>query len=113
MPSQKQARTFALLLPQARMDEHHGRPDVRVGTKIFATFPPDGSLVVKTTPDNLDALMRLDPETFKSVWGDRWIGVDLERLSAGDLHELLADAWKLVAPKRLVRDFEANGGVHR
>ena len=94
MPSQKQARTFALLLPQARVDEHHGRPDVRVGTKIFATFPPAGSLVGKTTPANLEALIRLDPETFKSGWGDRWSGVELERLAA-------------------VRDFEANGGVRR
>jgi hypothetical protein len=94
MPSQKQARTFALLLPQACVDAHRGRPDVRVGTKIFTTFPPDGLLVVKTTPANLEALTRLDPETFKSVWGDRWIGVELERLAA-------------------VRDFEANGGVRR
>ena len=111
MPNQKQALTFALLLPQARIDSHQGRPDVRVGKKIFATLPPEERIVLKTTPENLDVLIRLDPETFKVVWGHQWVSVELDRLEAGDLHQLVIDAWKLVAPAKLVREFELNQGA--
>lgn len=106
MASQDDVRAFALTLPEATSGAHHGREDVRVRNKIFATLPEDGSLVLKTTPENLDALLRADPEIFRRVWGERWVGVALSSLDIDFLKELVVDAWKAAAPKTLVRAFE-------
>ena len=106
MASQDDLRAAAARLPETEPGSHHGREDIRVRDKIFATLPPDGSIVLKTTPENLDALVAADPETFRRVWGERWVAVDVERLSRDDLGELVHDAWRLAAPKALVRAYD-------
>ena len=106
MPTQADARALALGLPEATAGSHRGREDARVRNKIFATFPPDGSLVLKITPADFDVLIRMDPEAFRKVWGDRWVGVDLSRVDRAQLRDLTIDAWKLTAPNKLVRAFE-------
>jgi len=104
--SQDDLRSVAGRLPGTEPGSHHGREDLRVRNKIFATLPPDGSIVLKTTPENLDALVAADPETFRRVWGERWVGVQVGRLSVERLADLVADAWRLAAPKALVRAFD-------
>lgn len=106
MATQDEARSFALGLPETTSGEHRGREDLRVRNKIFATLPDDGSVVLKTRPDDFDALVRMDAETFRRVWGERWVGVDLSRIDAAFMGELMIDAWRLAAPKALVRAFE-------
>jgi hypothetical protein len=76
-----------------------------VGGKIFAGLPNDGrSVNLKTTPVNLDALVTADPLTFRDAWGGRWVGVRLDRVSLRVLRGLMADAWRLTAPRRLLTD---------
>lgn len=78
-----------------------GHPDFRVANKIFASLPSTARTIsMKIAPQNLDALVRSDPETFKDVWGGRWLGVNLDRVSRPVLRELLADAWTLTVPKQ-------------
>lgn len=78
-----------------------GHPDFRVANKIFASLPPTARTVaMKIAPENLDALVRSDPETFRDVWGGRWVGVNLDRVSRPVLRELLADARALTMPKQ-------------
>jgi len=108
--TQEQARDFALRLPEAAPGSHHGRADLRVRNKIFATLPPDGSLVLKTTPGNLDALLAAGGGAFRKVWGERWVGVDVSRLELEELEDLIVDAWRLAAPKSLVRTFDHERG---
>jgi hypothetical protein len=62
----------------------------------------------KTTPLNLDALVSADSLTFRNEWRGRWLRVQLDRIGATMLEELLVDAWTLVAPKRLARAFLAS-----
>jgi hypothetical protein len=96
-------RRLALALPEAVEGAHFGHADFRVGGKIFAGLPNDGASVnLKTTPVNLDALVTADPGTFRDAWGGRWVGVRLDRVSLPVLRGLMTDAWRLVAPKRLV-----------
>jgi len=65
-------------------------------------LPKEGGIVVlKTTPVNLDALLSADAEAFRDAWRGRWVGVRLDRVTLPVLRDLLADAWRLVAPKRL------------
>lgn len=107
MPSrrltQDDVRRLALSLPEAHEGAHMGHADLRVRDKIFASLPSDGDTVsVKISPASLDALVRQDPETFRNVWGGRWVGVRLDRVARAPLLELLRDAWAMTAPKSLV-----------
>ncbi len=106
MADQARARTLALALPEAEPGAHHGRDDLRVRGKIFATLPPDGSLVLKTTPEDLDFLVGAEPGVFRRVWGERWVGVDLAALDEERLGDLLRDAWRLAAPASLARTLD-------
>ena len=100
--TQEDFRGFALTLPEAHESSHMGRADLRVRNKIFATLPEDGRTVnLKTTPIALDMLIRSDPETYRDVWGGRWVGVQLARVTAGELKELVIEAYGLAAPKKL------------
>jgi hypothetical protein len=100
--SQEQVRAFALSLPESHQHSHMGRPDLRVRNKIFATLPEDGLTVnVKTTPVALDMLLREDPSAFRDVWGGRWVGVELARVPAEEVRELLLEGYCLAAPRQL------------
>ena len=95
-------RRLALALPEAFESSHFDQPDFRVHNRIFATLPDDGRTVaLKTTPANLDALVTADGATFRDEWRGRWVRIQLDRVSPPLLRDLLADAWRLAAPKRL------------
>jgi hypothetical protein len=106
--TQADARALALELPETHEASHMGTPDLRVRGKIFATLPAAGKTVnVKTTPLNLDALVQANATTYRDVWGGRWVGVDLARVTRTELRDLLLEAWTLAAPKSLVRAYAA------
>jgi hypothetical protein len=71
----------------------------------------DGSeLIVKSTRLDRDALVNSDPETYSEWWTSGrygWVKVRLERVDPEEAFELVVEAWRLTAPKRLVRDFDA------
>ncbi|HEX4933945.1 MAG TPA: MmcQ/YjbR family DNA-binding protein [Gemmatimonadaceae bacterium] len=95
-------RQFALALPGAHEGAHMGHADLRVRDRIFASLPNDPAVVhIKIAPANLDILVRSDPETYRDVWGGRWVGVRLTGTTADALRELLLDAWRLTAPTSL------------
>lgn len=95
-------RRLALRLPRTIESVHFDRPDFRVRNRIFATLPPDArAVVVKSTAPNIDALVVRDPATFWDEWHGRWLGIRLDRVSRQLLRDLVVDAWKLAAPKRL------------
>ncbi len=96
-------RELALELPEAEQGAHHGHADFRVRKKIFVGLARAGQASLKTTPDDLEVLTRADPEAFLRIWGDRWVGVVLERVSADELRPLLERSWELAAPKALIR----------
>lgn len=106
--NQEQGRRLALALPETREASHQGRRDLRVRGKIFATLPPDAqTIVLKTTPADLGALVWSDSQTFRDAWGGRWVRVDLRRVDPDFFHKLLVDAWRLAAPKTLIRAYRA------
>jgi hypothetical protein len=101
------AKSIALNLPDVEIGSHHGTLDIRVRNKIFATFPAgEKALVVKSTPDNMDALIKQTPEIFSKAWGQTWLRVDLEQIERDDLEAMLIDAWMLAAPPALRKMFE-------
>ncbi|GAA0335207.1 MmcQ/YjbR family DNA-binding protein [Actinoallomurus spadix] len=110
MASAEELREIALALPEAEERETWGRPTFRVRDRIFAMLSDDGTFAsVKATKDEQTALLAEDPEIFSFpayVGRHGWVGVDVTRVDAGHLRELLTDAWRLTAPKRLVRAYE-------
>ena len=78
----------------------------RVRKRIFA-IGGEGSdgVSIKATLERQADLLALDSETFKpSAYVGRfgWVTVRLDRVDDALLRELITDAWRSVAPKRLV-----------
>jgi hypothetical protein len=111
MASGDELRKIALALPEAEERETWGSATFRVRDKIFVIMSEDGSSAsVKATKDEQTALIAEDPETFTYpayVGHHGWIGVDVQRIPTDHLSEILTEAWRMTAPKRVVRVFDA------
>ncbi len=108
-----QARTvrkLAMALPDAEERETWGTPTFRVRGKIFAMLAEGGSEVwIKSTHDEQRALIAMDAGTFfhpAYVGPSGWIGVRFGRADRDEVGELLVEAWRMTAPKRLVSTFD-------
>jgi len=106
-------RTLCLALPETHEVESHGEPTFRVGKKQFAIFASAGNhhgngrdgVWIKTTHFTQDALVRAQPERFfippyvaHLGWVGAWLDDDPDW---GQIDELLCEAYRMVAPKRL------------
>jgi len=104
-------RRLALALPEVTEGSHFEQADFRVRQKIFATLRKDGRTVgLKTSRADLDALVSMDSQTFSDSWRGQWVSVRLDRVTKQVMRDLLADAWRLVAPKRLASGMRESGG---
>src|SRR5947209_1666310 len=104
---------MALSLPEAVESAHMNHPDFRVRGKIFATlgYPEQDWGMIKLTLEQQAQVIRDEPDVFAPVaggWGRKGATrVHLDLASPEVLHGALLDAWRNVAPKRLVQDYEA------
>ena len=103
-------RTFALSLPEAEERETWGEETFRVRNKIFMMLGANGkSAAVKSTRDEQAALLAGDPETFfrpEYVGVHGWIGVVVAKVDPEEMRELITEAWRMTAPKRVVAAFD-------
>ena len=110
MVSATQLRELALGLPGVEERETWGHPTFRVRDKIFASMSDDGATAtVKATPDEQEALVGGDPQTFgvaSHVGRYGWTTIRLDRVDPGELRELVVEAWRSTAPKRAVAAFD-------
>jgi hypothetical protein len=107
-------RKLALALPEAVEQETWGTPTFRVRRKIFVMLS-DGQREawVKSTHDEQQALTSMDPETFfvpPYVGPSGWIGVRIATVDRDEMRELITEAWRLTAPKRLLHAFDEAEG---
>ena len=107
-------RSFALSLPEAEERETWGEATFRVRNKIFMMMGADGKRAsVKSTHDEQAALLAGDPETFfrpEYVGVHGWVGVVVARADPQEMRELVTEAWRLTAPKRLLAAFDEAEG---
>lgn len=105
-----QARALALALPEAHEEPHFDLTSFRVGTKIFATAPEGGDeLRVFVDESETKACAAEDPDAYEELWwGKKLSGVrvTLSKADAERVAELLEDAWRRRAPKRVVKAFD-------
>jgi hypothetical protein len=103
-------RAIALELPEAEERETWETATFRVRNKIFVMFSDrERELWIKSTHDEQHALTSMDPDTFfvpPYVGPSGWIGVRIRTVARDELRELVTEAWRLTAPKRLVQAFD-------
>ncbi|MGW5069784.1 MmcQ/YjbR family DNA-binding protein [Streptomyces cyaneofuscatus] len=101
-------RSAALSLPDTTEKLAWGQPTFRVAGKIFASLGDDDTAMgVKCPKEDRAELIATEPEKFflKEGHDDNyaWLRVRLAALEdAGELAAILADAWRQVAPRRLL-----------
>ena len=110
MPTADDVRALALALPEAAEQETWGHPTFRVRKKMFGTLAADGSTAtMKASPQEQAALVQTDPETFfvpAYVGKHGWLGFHVSLVDPGELAELVTEAWRMTAPKTVVRAFD-------
>jgi hypothetical protein len=113
-----QARTvrrIAMSLPESEERETWGTPTFRVRNKIFAMFSDrERELWIKTTHDEQRALISMHPDAFffpPYVGPSGWVGARVAKVERDEMRELLTEAWRMTAPKRLVRSFDDGIGA--
>lgn len=106
-----EVRELALALPDAEEGTSYGTPAFKVRGKLFARLREEGDvLVLKVDMDERDALMRSTPDTFFiTPHYEKWpmVLVRLPNVDREELGELLADSWRIAAPKHLITAFNA------
>ena len=111
-------RKLCLALPEAHEVEAWGEPTFRVRNKLFAMYAAAGNhhgtgrhaVWVKAAKGNQAVMIADAPDRFfvpPYVGPSGWVGVYLdEGTDWAELKELLEDAWRLTAPKRLVAQLD-------
>lgn len=109
-------RRLCLALPDAHEVEAWGEPTFRVRNRLFAMYAGAGNhhgngraaVWCKAAPGNQPLMVRAAPDRFfvpPYVGPSGWVGVWLDgRTDWPELAGFLADAWRLVAPKRLAAE---------
>jgi hypothetical protein len=105
-------RRIARSLPATAEKPSYGTPGFRVRDKLFARVHENPDLLVVWCTDlaEKDALLASDPTRFTTTPhydGHPLVLVRLPAVDADELAELLTDAWRLRAPAKLRRDFDA------
>jgi hypothetical protein len=114
MISCERAREIALALAEVQEKDHRGRPSFCVRDKIFATLWLDERrAVIKATILDQAAFVESNPEVFSIVpgWGKQgWTFVHLDHVNERSFRDVLAAAWRHVAPKSIANARQTNHG---
>ncbi len=106
-----QLRRIALALPEADETETWGEATFRVRGKIFCMLGPNGKAAgIKATLEQQAELVASQPSVFSvPAYTGRfgWVAVDVAKADAGEIAELLEDAWRRTAPKSVVKAFDS------
>jgi hypothetical protein len=112
MVTADELRRVVLSLPEAEERETWGHPTFRVRDKMFAALSDDGQVAsVKATRQEQAALLAAAPETFgvpAYVGRHGWVSIQLATVDPTELGELVVEAWRQTAPKRLVVAYDAD-----
>lgn len=113
----KRLRAICLALPESSERLSHGEPTFFAGKRVFAMFSNDhhgdGHLaaIIPAEPGLQPLMIRDNPERYyypAYVGAAGWVGIELERIGDAELKGLLHAAWRLVAPKRAIKDWDAD-----
>jgi hypothetical protein len=108
----RRVRRISAALPETAEKLSHGEPTFFAGgKKVFAMFANnhhnDGHIAVwiPAPVGEQAALIKQSPETFfrpPYVGMRGWVGIELSRIGDQELERLIRQAWRLMAPKKLL-----------
>lgn len=110
MSSFERVRRAALALPEVTEGVFFDGPEFLFRRKTFALWwPPTRQAILRLDRDHQTFLFEVRPEVFqpRRVGVGTWAYVDLAALEDDEVDELVLEAWKGLAPKKLwatVRD---------
>lgn len=110
--TEAEMREIILSFPGAEDGRSYGQPSFKVNGKFFTRLrAEDASLVLSDVPfDEREMLMEADPETFHITphYKDySTVLARLERLDAATLRGFLARRFRKIAPKAVLKAWEA------
>jgi len=102
---------LARRFPEVTLKDGSSWTSIRFRTHGFAWVKHDDDLLMlKSTHDERAALVGSDPDTFSDGWSSAttaWVTIRLDRIDADEVLELVADAWRLKAPRKVIAAFES------
>jgi hypothetical protein len=111
---QTRVRRICAALPEVTEKLSHGEPTFFVRKKVFAMCSTnhhnDGhfAVVIPAAIGVQAAVIDAEPLKFYKppyVGGRGWIGIELERVNDKELTLHLKEAWRLMAPEKLQKEF--------
>jgi hypothetical protein len=109
MATWKTVRALAKKLPEVEESTWFNTPSFKVRKKSFVRLKEEDVIVVLVDLDEKEALLRAEPDVFFQTPHYEGYPAMLVRLSAvepDELREVLTDAWRRVAPKRLLGEID-------
>ena len=109
MPTWKTLQKIAKTLPETTEGPQYDKSSFRVGGKAFLIGGDDETFSIIT--DERETLLQSSPDVYESIphhVGRNWVVVRLAHISEAELREIMTDAWRIRAPKRLIK---ANPGI--
>lgn len=107
-------RRIALGMPGAEeRPSYGGRPSWRAGNRMFTWIRDDPEALVLwvATEDDKESLLAADPEVFfitPHYGGQPMVLVRLAAVDLDEASELIIDSWRIRAPARLVKIWDAD-----
>lgn len=110
-------RAMALALPEVEERATWGEATFRVRGRIFAMMGAE-SVSIKATLEDQGALVAAEPQTFSvAAYTGRfgWVTARFATAYPDEVHDLVVEAWRRTAPKRLVSVWDGvrETGEHR
>lgn len=110
MVTAEDVRAFALTLPRAYEAVVRDRVKFRVGRIVFLALSRDEAELGFGYPkEERDALIAAEPGKFHlpipSDLRYHWVRCWLAEIELDELHELILDAWRMVVPKKVWREY--------
>ena len=107
-------RALAKTLPRTTEALVRDRVKFRIGSIVYLAFSRDETVMGFAFPkDEREALVASEPDKFMmpstSDLRYHWVHVRLAAIDWTEMRELVLDAWRMVAPKRVVAAWEADG----
>lgn len=103
-------RRLALSLPRTTRHFVRDREKFKVGRLVYLTFAKDETMIGLGFPRELrEAAIEAEPDKFllprPSDLRYRWIVARLRALDVEEMTELVTEAWTMVVPKYVARDY--------
>jgi hypothetical protein len=105
-------RRLALTLPRTTEHLIRDRVKFRVGSLVYVDFSRDETLMGFAFPrEQREALVESEPEKFlmpsAADMRYQWVVARMSALDLDEMTELVTDAWTMVVPKYVARDYFA------